>query len=413
MAVRAFVKTEGQTLRILVRVPFEAMRDLELTLSPEGYIHFDGVEPELRKAAQVWIASYLELYEDGRRLPIGTLQAARLALPSDASFATYDGALAGFRAAPLTAETQLHWQHALLDVLLEYPITSAAADFTIRPTLAHLGQQTTTVLLFLPPGGAERVYQYVGDPGTVRLDPRWYHAALSFTKLGFLHILAGLDHLLFVLCLVIPFRRIRPLIGIVTSFTVAHSITLGASALGYAPTALWFPPLVEVIIALSIVLMALENIVGPKLERRWVIAFVFGLVHGFGFAFALRESLQFAGTHLVTSLLAFNIGVELGQILVLLAAVPLLGLLFRYVVAERMGIIVLSAFVTHTAWHWLADRVTTLRAYRFTWPAFDVLFLAAAMRALMIALIAAGAMWLSYQLVQKLGARREQGSAEV
>src|SRR6185503_7452408 len=111
--------------------------------------------------------------------------------------------------------------------------------------------------------------------------------------LGFLHILEGIDHLLFLLCLVIPFRRLRPLAAVVTSFTAAHSITLIASAYDLAPGALWFPPLVETLIATSIVYMALENIVGgTSIQRRWIMAFGFGLVHGFGFSFALRESLQ-------------------------------------------------------------------------------------------------------------------------
>ena len=160
-----------------------------------------------------------------------------------------------------------------------------------------------------------RAFEFDGDPGLVRLDPRWYQAALRFVAAGFLHILDGTDHLLFLLCLVIPFRRFRALIPVVTAFTVAHSITLIASAYDLAPDALWFPPLIETLIAISIVYMALENIVGSStVQRRWMIAFGFGLVHGFGFSFALRETLQFAGSHLLTSLLSFNIGVELGQI---------------------------------------------------------------------------------------------------
>src|SRR5207237_1962767 len=139
---------------------------------------------------------------------------------------------------------------------------------------------------------------------------------------GFHHILDGIDHLLFIFCLVIPFRRFRPLVAVVTSFTAAHCLTLAASVLGLAPSALWFPPLIEVLIALSIVYMAFENIVGPRLERRWLVAFGFGLVHGFGFSFALRESLQFAGSHLAKSLLSFHFGVELGQHLVLMLTVP-------------------------------------------------------------------------------------------
>ena len=86
-------------------------------------------------------------------------------------------------------------------------------------------------------------------------------------------------------------------------------------------------------------------------------------LHGFGFSFALHETLQFAGSHLVTSLLAFNVGVELGQMLVLALLVPALMLLFRYVLAERMGTIILSAFVAHTGWHWMLERWDVLRKF--------------------------------------------------
>jgi hypothetical protein len=115
--------------------------------------------------------------------------------------------------------------------------------------------------------------------------------------------------------------------------------------------------------------MALENIVGgATVHRRWMIAFGFGLVHGFGFSFALRETLQFAGSHLLTSLVSFNVGVELGQLLVLVLLIPVLELLFRRVVAERMGTIILSALVAHTGWHWMLERWDRLRQYRFEWP---------------------------------------------
>ena len=206
-----------------------------------------------------------------------------------------------------------------------------------------------TVLRFLPPAAPCARFEYPGDAGVVRLDPRWHQAALRFVQLGFWHILDGTDHLLFLVCLVIPFRRIRAL--------VARRDLVHAGALGHArsrrptisrPGALWFPPLIETLIATSIVYMALENIVSPALRRRWLITFAFGLVHGFGFSFALRESLQFAGSHLLTSLLSFNVGVELGQLLVLAVLVPALDLLFRFVVAERMGTIILSALVAHT-----------------------------------------------------------------
>jgi hypothetical protein len=236
----------------------------------------------------------------------------------------------------------------------------------------------------------------------VRLDPSWRQAFFRFVALGFFHILDGVDHLLFLFCLVIPFRRVKQLILVVTSFTVAHSITLIASAFNFAPDALWFPPLIETLIAMSIVYMALENIVGvTSISRRWIITFAFGLVHGFGFSFALRETLQFAGSHLLTSLLAFNIGVELGQILVLLILVPALAVLFRHVLAEpseRTGTIILSALIAHTAWHWMTDRAEVLR--QFAWPTVDAALLASVMRWLMVVLVVGGAIWLVKVLKQ-------------
>ena len=112
------------------------------------------------------------------------------------------------------------------------------------------------------PGQTERAFQFTGDPGLVRLDPRWHQAAWRFVRSGFAHILDGIDHLLFLLCLVLPLRRFWHLVGVVTAFTVAHSITLFCAAFGLAPSALWFPPLVETLIAASIVYMAIENAIG-------------------------------------------------------------------------------------------------------------------------------------------------------
>ena len=121
-----------------------------------------------------------------------------------------------------------------------------------------------------------------------------------------------------------------------------------------------------------------------------MIAFGFGLVHGFGFSFALRQSLQFAGSHLLTSLLAFNVGVELGQLLVLALLIPILQLLFRFAVAERMGTIVLSTLVAHTGWHWMIDRGSRLSQFHFAWPTLGAAQLASAMRWLMLLVILGG-----------------------
>jgi len=124
-------------------------------------------------------------------------------------------------------------------------------------------------------------------------------------------------------------------------------------------------------------------------------------VHGFGFSFALKQTLQFAGGHLLTSLLSFNIGVELGQLLVLAVLVPALELLFRYVVAERMGTIILSALVAHTAWHWMMERFDRLRQFRFEWPEINAAFLAGALRWLMLLVIVAALWWLGSGVLRR------------
>jgi hypothetical protein len=404
--VQLFVKPDGQRLVLLARVPMIAMREVDFpTRGASGYLDLARADPALRNAAKLWLVDNVEVYEGDQRLNRATIADARVSLPSDRSFDSYAAARAHVAGPGLPRDMELYWSHGLLDVAIEYPISSERADFSIHPKLARLGLQVAVALRFVPPGGAERAFALHGDPGLVRLDPRGHQAFVRFVELGFRHILDGTDHLLFLLCLVIPFRKWRPLIVIVTAFTLAHSITLIASAFGYAPRGLWFAPLIETLIAASIVYMALENIVGYKLTRRWIIAFAFGLVHGFGFSFALAETLQFAGSHLVTSLLAFNLGIELGQIVVVALMVPLIELLFRYVAAERIGTIIISAFVAHTAWHWMIERGEKLS--RYPWPAWDPAALAGVVRWLILVLVVSALAWLlAVPLKKRSEARR-------
>ncbi len=393
VTVFGFVRPEGNALRLLLRVPLKSLRDIEVPLLSNGFLDFSRVDRALNDAATIWLLDYLELYENGSRLARPQVLGARVSLPSDRSFDSYEAALANIMTAPrLEQGTQLYWEQGMMDIAFEYPIASDQSDFAIRPGLTRLGVQVNVVLRFLQPGQPERAFDIHADTGIVHLDPRWHQAFLLFAREGFFHILDGTDHLLFLLCLVIPFRKFTPLLVVITSFTVAHSVTLIASAFGLAPDSLWFPPLIETLIAISILYMAFENIAGANLQRRWIVTFAFGLIHGFGFSFLLRERLQFAGDHLLASLLAFNVGVEAGQMVVLLVAIPLLSLVFRYVVAERMGTILMSALVAHTAWHWATERGAVLRNFRM--PALGLGDAAAALRLLMVIVAAAGLVWL-------------------
>ena len=394
VTVQVFVKPDAETLRMVVRVPLISMRDYDFPAREPGYLIVSEAEPLIQEAAVEWIANYVEMYEGNELLANPGVAAARIAIPGDRAFRSYDDAIENALSAPLPDDIDLPPQQAMLDVVLEWTITSEESDFSIDPLFAELGIRTVTVLRFLPAGGTERAFQYSGNPGLVRLDPRWHQAAWRFVVLGFDHILDGIDHLLFLFCLVVPFRSFRALVPIITSFTAGHSITLIAAALGLTPQALWFPPLIETLIALSIVYMAFENILGAKLKNRWMIAFSFGLVHGFGFSFALSEVLQFGGSHLLTSLVSFNVGVEFGQLFVLALTVPLLEFLFRKVLPEVGGIVVLSALLAHTGWHWMTERGGQLIQYDFRAPIVGAGFTATALRWLMLVLIIFGTGWL-------------------
>ncbi len=143
--------------------------------------------------------------------------------------------------------------------------------------------------------------------------------AWSMLKLGIEHILTGADHLVFLLGLILVGGSLRSLVGVVSAFTLAHSITLALAAFSiFAPS----PRLVEPAIALSIAYVGIENLFVTDASKRWRITFPFGLIHGFGFAGALRE-IALPRAQVPIALVSFNLGVELGQLAVLSIALPL------------------------------------------------------------------------------------------
>src|SRR5260221_4355594 len=259
--INAFVKPAGKRLELPIRVPVAAMIDVDIPTRGPGYLDLSGADEPLRNAAKLHLIDNITVYENGAPLPPPRILYARVSLASDRSFTSYEQARAHVEGPPLSDDLQLHWNQQLLDVLLEYPIQSDRSEFAIRLRVDRLGQKVSTALRFLPPDGATRAFELHGNAGLVRLDPRWHQAALLFVVSGFWHILEGTDHLLFLCCLVVPFRRLRPLIIIVTAFTVGHSISLIASAFGFVPDALWFPPLIETLIAVTVVAIGLEYIV--------------------------------------------------------------------------------------------------------------------------------------------------------
>ena len=393
LRVHAIVKPEGEHLRVLVRVPLELLLGLNLPKRGPGYLDLPAVEQAMPEAVAA-TAKELEFFEDGRRLELARGE-GRISLASDKSFESFEQAYALVGGSPLPRSTDVFWNQGYLDAYLEYPVASAkgafAVDFRANPGLR---ERLKLDLRFHAPDGAVRAYEFPTGSGRVELDPRWHQAAWSFVKSGVAHILEGIDHLLFLLCLVMPFRRVSwTLVGVITAFTVAHSVTLISAAYGLVPKGAWFPPLVELLIAVSIIYMALENLLRPNLRWRWLVTALFGLVHGFGFSFVLQNQLQFAGGHLLASLLAFNVGIELGQLAFIVVAIPLLAFVFaKAPLNERVITAVIAAFVVHTAWHWLAERWDALM--KVEWPAVEPLT-----AALWIVLVAALLAWRRLRMV--------------
>ncbi len=361
--INAFVKIEPGQAELVVRAPLYLFKSVKF---PIDNITIDL--PNSGAALQRAIAAYeqsLTLFENGR--PLSASHAvARLSLPSDRSFESY-GQASRHVATTVEADTKIYVDQGYVDATITYPIGSPESEFAIRTTAApELGDYLKLALRYLPLGGDSRAMVISTLSGTVSMNPTWWGAAATFTRLGIAHILTGYDHLLFLLCLVIPLHGWRRILSVISVFTLAHSFTLLGTAFNLAPSGAWFPPFVETAIAASIVYMALENIMGIRLDRRIVITGLFGLVHGFGFSYGLQENFQFAGTHLLVSLLGFNVGIEVGQIIVLTVMLPALAVVRRYVLPGKVGMIILSAIAADTGWHWMVDRASALWDTR--WP---------------------------------------------
>jgi hypothetical protein len=190
---------------------------------------------------------------------------------------------------------------------------------------------------------------------TTQARPSQTPVFLPFLRLGVVHILTGSDHLLFLGGLLVVCRGLGPMVGVITCFTLAHSLTLAVAALG-----LFSLPgrIVEPLIAASIVFIGVENLLRREEPKgRWALTFLFGLIHGFGFAGVLQDiGLGSSGTGIVLPLFSFNLGVELGQLAVATVALPLLLWLRHQPGFVRLGQPAVSMLVVGAGMFWLLQR---------------------------------------------------------
>ena len=353
--VQSFLKQEEQGITLFIRVPLSSMKEVEFPLVNNLYLDIPNIKPSLQQAAELWFVDNLKMTQDKQALTQVSVKSARISLPSNRAFISYEQALTHVRSDQWDLPSQLVWNQQYLDVEIEVNAKNRDSNIEIDFGLQRLAQRVAIDLRFQLLNAEERAFEFNAREGAVLLNPSAWQASWRFIQMGFKHILSGTDHLLFIACLILTATQWLSLVGVITSFTVAHSLTLIAAAMGYAPSGLWFMPWVELAIAFSILYMALENIWRADVHRRWLVCTLIGLIHGFGFSFALYESMQFAGTHHVLSLLSFNLGVEAGQLLVLLLGVPVAMWLATKAYA-RVLTIVLSALIAHLAWHWMEER---------------------------------------------------------
>ena len=238
-----------------------------------------------------------------------------------------------------------------------------AGELVYHSTVLTAGDRTARQVVLI--GAGENAPQALLDAAHTSVTisaaaPPLWSTMQRYLVAGIEHIFLGYDHVAFLVAIVLWAQRLWPVIKIVTAFTLAHSVTLSLAALQIVaiPRAI-----VEPAIAASIVFVAVENFFSRNVDSRWRVTFVFGLIHGFGFAGALRE-IGLPTNAVVTALAAFNIGVEIGQVAIVSIVVPALIVLDRLAAVDKAKpvraaplVYALSAFITALGGYWFVTRV--------------------------------------------------------
>ena len=224
------------------------------------------------------------------------------------------------------------------------------------------GSQSDVLVRVAPLGHPVQVMRLtpLAPSAEFRATPDRFEVARTYFVTGVEHILSGFDHLLFVIALVLLVSDFTAVVKAVTAFTVAHSITLIGTTLGL----IGLPQRpVEAVIALSIMFLAVEIVKRkpgePRLAERvpWAVAFVFGLLHGFGFAGALKE-IGLPSGDISVALLTFNLGVEAGQMIIVLATLATLAMLARYAAPLKPHVMKAASYaIGITASFWFIERI--------------------------------------------------------
>lgn len=302
---------------------------------------------------------------DGRAVPGSLLAASAHPKGHVPPFDTPEQAAAASEQPWPADVSQTDSGYVVIDAAIAYALPPGQSRFTLASTLAPgaLGERTTTNLFIDRRGGGAVYYRVSGLLDTpVVVAPGLLEGAASFVRAGVAHILTGPDHLLFLLCLVLGAATLGGLAWRITGFTVGHTITLAAGFHGLAPQPAWFQAGIDAAIAASIVLAGAAALAGRGGRALIAVTLGLGLIHGFGFAFSLRDLLDADGPNVLPGVAGFNIGVELGQLALGLPVFALFRLLRRLRALERGARVAAVAASMSVAVFWLLNRVPALWA---------------------------------------------------
>ena len=253
---------------------------------------------------------------------------------------------------------------AVIDIKMTVPNQSIQEGFLLQSYLGtHLNIIDSLMnIVRVYRDGQSKVHTSIGVLD-IDIQPEGFnfHQSWSQLKSGVWHILIGLDHILFVVLIVLAAGSWLAVIKNATWFTIGHSITLCLGVLGYIPKGAWFIPAVELVIALTILYGALAIVFGKAKKFNFLTVFLIGLIHGFGFSFVLSDVLQEAGGLTFSNIFLFNIGIEIGQILIYLAMIPLI-ILSNWLFSGRnfQWQAMLGALVALMGAYWVIERSMVL-----------------------------------------------------
>jgi HupE / UreJ protein len=327
---------------------------------PFWYADIDAIRSNARELGRLVVEGHT-VAVDGATIPGRLLSVAVHPRGHVPPFDTVAQAATAVAPVPWPDEvTEIDSGYVIVDTAVAYTVPRNIRRLTVSSRLAPgaLGEVATVNLLVDHRDRDAVYYRATGlltEPLVIAPGP--LEGAGSFVRGGIDHILSGMDHVLFVACLVMGAAGVGALASRITGFTIGHSVTLAAGFFGFAPRMAWFEPGVEAAIAASILVAGASSLLGRGGRSLILVTTAIGLVHGFGLSFSLRDLLAVDGPNILPGLAAFNVGVEIGQLAIGLSVFLLFRALRPFGRTDRSLRFATVTACVATAVVWLVDRV--------------------------------------------------------